>query len=141
MEMVQTGEFHEIAERLAREIADRGGVTVAELEEIIGLSGFPVNLYPSNEKGQCCHVAYFVSLWSNNNKKGYGHLRFHDMIYALIQHMQGHCVNNTKYGVIFTDTWNVSFLDDWKDNIEQIKHYAYLEAYFISNGQATRLPI
>ena len=139
MKEEMTGEFMRVAEELAKRICDADGVTIDDLTDIFRDSGGFGNLYPSNTKGSCQPVAFFVSL--SVNKNGRGHLNFSEMIACFVQHMQGHCPGVTRHAVMITDSWDAIVFDDWRANVERVKLDASVEVYMIKGKSVMPVPI
>ena len=156
-----TGEFERDAQRIAEiihELSQGGGVQASQIPEIvssaigrcagstnraIGRSTGKINIYPSTHYGDCCDMAFFVSLTlpSNGADRGGGHLSCRKAIEKLVQHMQGYCPEKTKTAVFITDRWNPAAYEDWKENILRIKANAHVEAYLLIGRNVSKLKI
>ena len=82
------------------------------------ISDETINLYPSEEKGECRERAVFVAL----DSKAFGlkrrhTLSFKDALTAIVQHVQGSCHKTTRSVLLITSSWNQEELEPWLDNI------------------------
>jgi len=101
-----------------------------------------INCYPGIPGYGCCQMAFFVSLTSKSfigNKRG--HLDFFSAIEKIVQHMQGSCKGETYTAILFTDSWNSSAVDKWRDNLRQIAKDAHIEMYYTNGDTITEMPI
>ncbi len=129
----------EIADRIAHRIGDGERIRSADISEMIPGD---VNCYPSNRKGGCKRVAYFISLKSKRYAIGGGHLTFRKALERLVQHMQGSCPEITEVAILLSDSWDAEVLDDWHNNIETINRQGRIvEAYIIGENSVIRKPI
>ena len=145
------GEFIELADSIASAIEEAAhkyeerGLSVSELGDIIQRQHQrPMNVYPSITKGECQKLAVFISLSVKKyvgKRKKKGHLSFPEALIKIVQHMQGHCVDETYHVVLITDSWNSDLWSDWHANIDQIKHKAAIEVYLLESGNISRIKI
>jgi len=55
--------------------------------------------------------------------------------------MQGSCKGETYTAILFTDSWNSSAVDKWRDNLRQIAKDAHIEMYYTNGDTITEMPI
>ena len=126
-------EYLPVAERLAAAAA-RGGLSVAELKEIVSAQYGEINCYPG-EPGDHCHpLAVFVAL-HGQLRKGRGHYNCAQILEEMVQHLQGRCPGTTRQAVLILDAWWHDHYEKWRANLETIKRSGVrIEGYLIGAG-------
>jgi len=119
--------FNEIFDHLSPDIrAEMGG----------GGNRIGVNFYPSDHKGPCHEVAYFMSLTGKSVTLKKGKIKFPEMMKLFIQHCQGKCINKVKKAIIVTDKHDNDEIEFWQSNIDNIKKNGVrIELYIIVQGK------
>lgn len=81
------------------------------------------NFFPSDEKGRCTELAYFVSISDKKvSLKANQKIKFDVMMQNFIRHCQGLCMKTVKHVIIITDKYDNEVINFWKSNIENIKN-------------------
>ena len=81
------------------------------------------NFFPSDEKGRCTELAYFVSISDKKvSLKANQKIKFDVMMQNFIRHCQGSCMKTVKHVIIITDKYDNEVINFWKSNIENIKN-------------------
>ena len=85
-------------------------------------NGNSFNFFPSDEKGRCTELAYFVSISDKKvSLKANQKIKFDVMMQNFIRHCQGSCMKTVKHVIIITDKYDNEVINFWKSNIENIK--------------------
>lgn len=85
--------------------------------------GNSFNFFPSDEKGRCTELAYFMSISDKSvSLKANQKIKFDVMMQNFIRHCQGSCIKTVKYVIIITDKYDNEVINFWKSNIENIKN-------------------
>ena len=85
-------------------------------------NGNSFNFFPSDEKGRCTELAYFVSISDKKvSLKANQKIKFDVMMQHFIRHCQGSCMKKVKHVIIITDKYDNEVINFWKSNIENIK--------------------
>jgi len=132
------GEFQNVANRIAREIVERSnakeGISPKDLPEIVArATNKEINCYPGYPCNACYPEAFFISITNPRHTKGYrGHLSCRQALEKLVQHMQGWCTGKSREAIMITDNWNADAFEEWRANIEQIRHNSLVEIYFLT---------
>jgi hypothetical protein len=131
------GEFYKAVMGIVRRGMD-GGLTPADLLEILSSQVGEVNCYPGYEGGRCHDLSFFFCFQGRLAKKGWP-LSFEEMLVRFVQHMQGICAQKTRMAVIVTDSWNAINYEKWMHNIEAARVLgAHVEIYLVkTNGEIT----
>ena len=80
-----------------------------------------INFYPSDIKGRCHEVAYFMSLQGKGVTLKKGKIPFDKMMKLFIKHCQGSCIDKVKHAIIITDKHDNDEIEFWQSNINNIK--------------------
>ena len=81
------------------------------------------NFFPSDEKGRCAELAYFVSISDKKvSLKANQKIKLDVMMQNFIRHCQGSCMKTVKHVIIITDKYDNEVINFWKSNIENIKN-------------------
>jgi len=121
-----------------------GGIAAKELPKLINsacVGEEAINLYPSNNKGGCYELAYFIALKRSPYAKGNGHLDCRKAMEKLIQHTLGSCRNITKQAIFITASWDAGAYNEWKHILAEIDENIELEVYLLSGRSATRMDV
>ena len=134
-------EYLPVAERLAAAAA-QGGLSVAELREIVSAHCGEINCYPGEPGDRCHPLAVFVAL-HGQLRKGRGHYNCAQILEEMVQHLQGRCPGTTRQAVLILDAWWHDHYEKWRANIETIKRSGvHIEGYLIgAGGWVVPLPI
>ena len=85
-------------------------------------NGNSFNFFPSDEKGRCTELAYFVSISDKKvSLKANQKIKFDVMMQNFIRLCQGSCMKTVKHVIIITDKYDNEVINFWKSNIENIK--------------------
>ena len=74
-------------------------------------NGDSFNFFPSDEKGKCTELAYFVSISDKKvSLKANQKIKFDVMMQNFIRHCQGSCMKTVKRVIIITDKYDIPLI-------------------------------
>lgn len=94
-------------------------ITLSHIQEAMNQNGDRINFYPSDQKGPCSDRLLVLALNGWPAAYGtHGNLNCSQALEILVQHVQGHCYDITRWAVLVTANWDNFAYDKWQSNIE-----------------------
>lgn len=146
--------FEEVARSIAQRLSEGGEDIITnernnnrrhdnaakEIQGILNGQLGEINLYPSDNRIDCCNKAVFLAIRKAFTAAITVNGAFRYAIEQFIQHMI-RCGNITKNACIIAEFWDPIFFTKWEGSIRSLctQYGATLEIYLIVNGNAHKI--